>query len=1224
MEKNNGKEKRARELFAKEVQEEKANKGWKYSRNLLETSVDSLVTIEPDGIITEVNSATEKATGLPREKIIGTDFSEYFTDPDKARAGYKQVFDIGKVVDYELYLKHINGSSIPVLYNASVYKDDEGQIIGALAVARDISAIKKYEDELIDFKNNLELIVQQKTAELIIANKELVFQNEEKDKRAAELVLANRELVFQTGEKADRATELLIANRELIHQNKEKEKRAAELVIANTELVFQNEEKEKRAAELVIANKELVFQNEEKEKRAAELVIANKELFIEREKTEELNNQLESRVTERTAQLESANKEKEKRAAELLIANKELVFQRELISKSEEIERFFSLDLDLLCIADIEGNFLKVNKAWESKLGYPAAELEKRKFLKFVHPEDIEKTIGAMSQLCPENHIINFVNRYLCKDGTYKDIEWNAQPYGNLIYAAARDVTERKIAESALAQKQIILEEQKKQMEELKSIAEKANTAKSDFLSNMSHEIRTPLNAIVGFSELALKTNLTEKQYNYISKSVASSKTLLMLINDILDLSKVEADKLELEAKPFSIEEMLEGVVIQASSKSRNKGLELLVSIDDNVPVRIIGDSLRLGQILTNLVDNAIKFTNEGEITIKVKLVQNGGDSALIQFSVKDTGIGLTEEQIENLFQPFTQAETSTTRKYGGTGLGLTISRKLGRLMNGDIWVESEEGKGSTFFFKARFNLAGKERFGIYKNMFENRSLKVLVVDDKEESREIIKSLLNGISFDVTTSPSGEEALALLEKTKYENSYDLVIIDWKMPGMDGMEVSERIKRLYAPGKAPNIIMLTDYGSSEIQEKAQKIGIGIVLDKPVTPSLLINAILDVCCKKSFKQISISHDKKEDMKFVHELHGIRVLLVEDNEINQEVAVEILTGEGMTVTISNNGREALDMVKTDTYDIVLMDVQMPIMDGYEATREMRKDPAFAELPIIAMTANALQSEKEKCFQAGMNDHITKPIDIDELFQIIGRWVKKEQDAMPEIEISGKAVSADENFGGNEDLTQELAGIDVQAGLSHLGGNRMLYRKLLLKFYKYHKNAIEEIRQALDQDDLKTAEMLAHTIKGAAGNLGAQAVYLATSELTDEFRSKRLDNAEPLLKKLDQALEQAFASIALLDQNIEEVESHNSDEADLPVLKTLKPVIDKLEKLLYENDIDSVGYVEEFIKQTGNTIYAEKVAKIRDYINRYNFEDALGILHEILDSMGAVSKDE
>src|SRR5665648_1288632 len=325
MEKNNGKEKRARELFAKEVQEEKANKGWNYNRNLLETSIDSLVTIGPDGIITDVNSATEKATGLPREKIIGTDFSEYFTEPDKARVGYKQFFDIGKVVDYELYLKHINGSSIPVSYNASVYKDNEGQIIGVLAVARDISAIKKYEDELIDFKNNLELVVQQKTAKLIIANKELVIQNDEKDKRAAELVLANRELAFQTGEKADRAAELVIADKELAFQTGEKADRAAELVIADKELAFQTGEKADRAAELVIADEELVFQIGEKADRAAELVIADKELAFQT--GEKADRAAELIIANR--ELIHQNEEKDKRAAELIIANKELVFQNE-------------------------------------------------------------------------------------------------------------------------------------------------------------------------------------------------------------------------------------------------------------------------------------------------------------------------------------------------------------------------------------------------------------------------------------------------------------------------------------------------------------------------------------------------------------------------------------------------------------------------------------------------------------------------------------------------------------------------------------------------------------------------------------------------------------------------------------------------------------------------------------------------------------------------------
>jgi len=1105
MEKNNGKEKRARELFAKEVQEEKANKGWKYSRNLLETSVDSLVTIEPDGIITEVNSATEKATGLPREKIIGTDFSEYFTDPDKARAGYKQVFDIGKVVDYELYLKHINGSSIPVLYNASVYKDDEGQIIGALAVARDISAIKKYEDELIDFKNNLELIVQQKTAELIIANKELVFQNEEKDKRAAELVLANRELIFQTGEKADRAAELviadkelafqtgekadraaelLIANRELIHQNNEKDKRAAELVIANTELVFQNEEKEKRAAELVIANTELVFQNGEKEKRAAELVIANTELVFQ-------------------------NEEKEKRAAELVIADKELVLQN------------------------------------------------KEKIRRAVHTEELKE----------------------------QNIE---------------------------------LEIQKKQLDE-------ASQLKSSFLSNMSHELRTPLNAIVGFSELALKTSLNPRQRNYLNKIKISSHALLGLISDILDSSKIEAGKLELEIATFNLEEVLQNTVNQVSVESKKKGLALMVSIDVDVPLSLNGDSLRLGQILLNLVSNAIKFTDKGEIAIRVELLEKSEDSASIQFSIKDTGIGITEEQLTKLFQPFTQADASTTRKYGGTGLGLAISKNLVDLMSGDIWAESEIGVGSTFFFTVKINVADKEQFKHYKNTFEKWGKKVLLVDDMEESREIIGSMLAEMSLDVVMSSSGEEAIAILEKTKEDNCFDLVIMDWKMPGMDGIETARRIKKLFAIGKAPAIVLITAYTSEGVQEKAKQIGLlEDVLYKPVMPSLLFNAIIHVCDKEGIEIISAGSEKENDIEYLPQLRDIRILLVEDNEINREMAQEILQEAGLKVTIANNGREAVDMVKTNAYDIVLMDIQMPIMDGYDATREIRKDPIFAELPIIAMTANASLSDQEKCFQAGMNGHVAKPIDIDKLFQTIAHWLKKEQGTIQGKTthgISASHSSKNKAVTENTIMIPDLAGIDVQTGLSRLGGNQKFYCELLVKFHKNHKHAIKEIRYALDHDDFKTAERLAHTIKGAAGNIGAQDVYIDSGALETELKTNRPDNVELLIEKLEQALKQTFKSISHLKINDEDIQSLHPDGADTSLLK---PILDKLGKLLLDNNMDAVEYVEKIVILAKNTTFSERATEMKGYAEQYDFEGALSILKEILNNVGEVSGNE
>ena len=869
-----------------------------------------------------------------------------------------------------------------------------------------------------------------------------------------------------------------------LKEAEEKEKRAAELIIANKELAFQNEEKDKRAAELIIANKELAFQNEEKEKRAAELIIANKELAFQ-------------------------NEEKDKRAAELIIANKEIAFQN-------------------------------------------------------------------------------------------------------------KEKGRRAIQTDVLKEQNIELEIQKNQLDE-------ANQLKSAFLSNMSHELRTPLNAIVGFSELALKTNLDQKQYNYLSKIKISSHILLRLISDILDLSKIEAGKLELEITTFNLEEVLRKAVNQVSSKSQEKGLELMVLIDADVPLSLNGDSMRLGQILLNLASNAVKFTDEGKIVIRAELLENDGVSALIQFSVKDTGIGLTEEQIKKLFQPFTQADTSTTRKYGGTGLGLSISRKLVNLMNGDIWVESEVGVGSTFFFTTKINVADKERFLHYRNSFEKWGRKILVVDDKEESREIIGSMLADMSLDVTMSTSVKEAIAILESTKENNCYELVIMDWKMPEMDGIEASRRIKRMFASGKAPAIILLTAYNNEGVQEKAEEIGLlEAVLYKPVTPSLLFNAIMHICGKEVFEKISTGSEKKNDTQYLPQLRSTRVLLVEDNEINREVAQEILQEAGLIVTIANNGREAVDKVKTNTYDIVLMDIQMPIMDGYDATREIRKDLIFAELPIIAMTANALLSEKEKCLQAGMNDHVAKPINTAQLFQKIAHWMKMEQVTIPEkatIGVSTSHTSTKEALAINNGIIPNLVGIDVQTGLSRLGGNQKLYCKLLVRFYKNHMHAIKKIQYALNHGDLKQAEIIVHTIKGAAGNVGAQDVYIDASALEAELRINRLDDVELLIEQLEQALEQTFTSISLMKINIEDIQSPHPGGADM---SQLKQILKYLEKLLKDNNMDVVECIEEIVQETKNTVLSEKIAEMKDYVEQYDFEGALGILDEILNGIGGDSEDE
>jgi len=905
--------------------------------------------------------------------------------------------------------------------------------------------------------------------------KDSLNQNEEQ-KQAVELLIANKELAFQNEEKEKRAAELLIANKELAFQNEEKEKRAAELLIANKELAFQNEEKEKRAAELLIANKELAFQNAEKEKRAAELLIANKELTFQ-------------------------NEEKEKRAAELLIANKELIFQNEE----------------------------KIRKAMQT---------------------------------------------------------------------------------NALKEHNLELKMQKKLLTE-------ASEHKSSFLSNMSHEIRTPLNAIVGFTDLTLKTKLTPQQSNYLNKIKVSSSILLGIIGDILDISKLEADKVKLETSHFKVEEILANVTNQISTLCQEKGLELIISIAEDVPISLIGDSLRLGQVLTNLTGNAVKFTDVGEISIKVKLLKKDRTNALLQFSVSDTGIGLTKEQIDNLFQPFYQVETSTTRMYGGTGLGLAISRKLVSLMDGDIWVESDKDKGSTFFFTGRFKIKGEKRFSDYKNIFDKWDMKVLVVDDSLESKESIRDILTSISFNVTTCSSGQKAVNIIKKAIDTTQYDLVIMDWEMPDMDGIEAARRIKQLNFLENSPAIIMLTTYDNPQMQAEIKKIGLDALILKPVTPSLLLNSIMQVFGKKGFELSSTILSDSFKTDYEDQLQGIKVLLVEDNEINQEVAQEILQGVGMVVTIANNGKVATEMISNNKYDIVLMDVHMPVMNGYDATRVIRSDPSFKDLPIIAITANALKGEKEKCIQAGMNDYIAKPIDIALLYQMIQHWLtfdhKAKQNDESTSEIS-KLLSISEDLIEKDITMMKLEGIDIKSAVDRLGGNQKLYRKLLIKFHKNHQDDMKMIRLALDKGNLELAKSIIHTLKGTAGNIGANKVYAATTAFEDLSEDAQLNDIEPLLKKLERAIEQVFASIMLLSKDSENVINIETEQVDIG---QLKHSLQSLTKLLNDNDLDASEFLEDIISKYDKTSFSNKLTQIKELVEQYDYDKSLVLVNKELQAI-------
>ena len=765
---------------------------------------------------------------------------------------------------------------------------------------------------------------------------------------------------------------------------------------------------------------------------------------------------------------------------------------------------------------DGAGRITFANEAAVAMVGYSLSELVGQFMHQLIHHSRPDGSPYPMEQ-CPM-HIAR-VQSGRCmvsdevfwhKDGTSFPVEYEVAPMAENggesgLVIIFRDISSRRQAEEAL--------------QAAKDNAELANRSKSEFLANMSHEIRTPMNAVMGLTQLALETELTPKQENYLQKVKGASSALLGIINDILDYSKIEAGRMDLEQTQFYMEEVLRDVFHLFASAAEAKGIEVIVEIDPDVPLSLIGDPLRLGQVFNNLVGNSIKFTESGEIHVHVELVEGNDDIVIVRCAVRDTGIGLSREQAERLFQPFTQADGSITRRYGGTGLGLTISRNLVQLMGGDISISSKQGQGSTFAFHAQFG-RGPERRGLAARQ-DLSGLRALVVDDHKVVAEILANMLRSWNCDAQASTDGAETVSLIRQAESAGRpFDLLVLDWLMPQMDGLVVVRAIEEAIASGslKRPHtILIVTGHGKDEIMGLAGPLQLDGIVLKPVIPSRFLSTILRRFHPSLVLTPEASEVEQTPYEIAQPICGASILLVEDNELNQEVAREFLEKAGLRVTIASSGAEGVELAGRGGFDAVLMDLQMPVMDGFEASRQIRALPQGGEIPIIAMTAAAMEADRQECFVAGMNDHVSKPIVPRLMLSTLLKWVKPGQrDHTPPPPVPQA-----------QHVFPHIPGIDGDDVSLRLAGNLSLFQSLLTRLVEQFDQIVPHAQAEIAAGNREDAARLVHTLRGISANVSATALAAAAAQAETAIRDGDDEALPTRFAELESERQILFAAI-------------------------------------------------------------------------------------------------
>jgi two-component system sensor histidine kinase/response regulator len=850
-------------------------------------------------------------------------------------------------------------------------------------------------------------------------------------------------------------------------------------------------------------------------------------------------------------------------------------------------------------VKDLEGKYTYANGQWENATGRSRENITGRTAMDIFpdhkgavyHENDLQVITSKEKQISEEYAQTGGVER------TFLSTKVPMIQDNHIIglCSISTDITDRKQAEKTLAK--------------AKEIAEEASKSKADFLANMSHEIRTPMNAILGMAYLMQKTEMNDKQRDYIQKIHKSSQHLLGIINDILDFSKIEAGKLDIEKVDFKLDGVLENLSNLISEKCSAKGLELVFDVDPSIPNNLLGDPLRLGQILINYANNAVKFTEKGEIVIKIRYETEASKGKLFKFMVQDSGIGMTEEQKGKLFQSFQQADTSTTRKYGGTGLGLAISKKLATLMGGDVGVDTHYGKGSTFWFTALLEESSIQK-GIVQPPVNLDGKRVLVVDDNESARTVLSDMLRSLTFRVNLAESGQDAIATVKAALTEGDpYEILYMDMQMPDMNGVETMIKINAL-VEGYKPKCIIVTGFGREEVFHEAQNAGIDMVLLKPVCQSVLFESSMKVLGQVILNEKT--YDNRQEhlnsrIRRLTTIQGAKILLVEDNELNLQVATELLEEGHFDTDIAINGLEAVQKTENKLYDLVLMDMQMPVMDGLEATRAIRKNPEHRDLPIIAMTANALISDREKCFEAGMNDYVPKPIDPEKLFDTLLKWIpaKRDMTELQETLIEAKVPEKTLDF--------VIEGLDMEQGLNRVLGKQNVYLNLLSKYVDGQKNFQHQILTAMESRDLNAAERIAHTLKGVSGNIGATVIQEEAKILEASIRA----GTEP--KEIIQMIDKIGIMLAKLIPNIEIVlpkAEHPEIKSDVMsslddirlILNQLKPCIEM------KKPQKCIEVLEAYRRLVWPSELEATASKLDLYASKYKYKEALGVLDTLI----------